>query len=95
MSKLKEVEKQLNISEEDEIQIAFEIDLINRIISLREKKGLSQAELAEMAKIKQSQLARFEKATHSPQLNSVLKILYPLGYTLKLEKIESYLKSYE
>lgn len=50
---------------------------------------MSQAELAEKANIKQSQLARFERATHSSQINSLLKVLYPLGYTLKLEKIKN------
>ena len=87
MKTWKNVRKNLNISKEDEVQIAFEKDLINKIISIREKEGLSQAELADKAKIKQSQVARFEKATHSPQINSLLKILYPLGYTLKLKKI--------
>lgn len=87
MKTWKNVRKNLNISKEDEVQIAFEKDLINKIISIREKEGFSQAELADKAKIKQSQVARFEKATHSPQINSLLKILYPLGYTLKLKKI--------
>lgn len=57
-------------------------------VSNREKEGMSQADLAEKANIKQSQLARFERATHSPQINSLLRVLYPLGYTIKLEKIK-------
>lgn len=89
MKTWKEIKKKLNISKEDKIQIAFEKDLINKIISIREKEGMSQAELAEKANIKQSQLARFERATHSSQINSLLKVLYPLGYTLKLEKIKN------
>ncbi len=88
MKTWREIRKKLNINKEDEIQIAFEKDLINKIISIREEEGMSQADLAEKANIKQSQLARFERATHSPQINSLLKVLYPLGYTLKLEKIK-------
>lgn len=88
MKKWKAVRKSLNLTKEDETAIAFEKDLINSIIDIREKKGMSQVELAEKANVKQSQIARFEKAVHSPQINSLIKILYPLGYTLKLEKIK-------
>ena len=88
MKNWKEVRKTLDLTKEDEMAIAFEKSLINSIIDIREKKGMSQVDLAEKANIKQSQLARFEKAVHSPQINSLFKILYPLGYTIKLEKIK-------
>ena len=87
MKTWKKIRKQLDINKEEEVQINFEKDLINQIIAIREREGLSQSELASKASVKQSQIARFEKATHSPQIDSILKILYPLGYTLKLEKI--------
>lgn len=87
MKNWKAVRKSLNLTKEDETAITFEKNLINSVIDIREKEGLSQIELANKANIKQSQLARFEKAIHSPQINSLIKILYPLGYTLKLEKI--------
>lgn len=88
MKNWKEVRKTLDLTKEDEMAIAFEKSLINSIIDIREKEGMSQVDLAEKANIKQSQLARFEKAVHSPQINSLFKILYPLGYTIKLEKIK-------
>lgn len=88
MKNWKNVRNSLNLSKEDEITITFEKDLINSVIDIREKKGMSQVELAQKANLKQSQIARFEKAVHSPQINSLIKILYPLGYTLKLEKIK-------
>lgn len=87
MKNWKTVRKSLNLTKEDETAIAFEKSLIDSVIDIREKKGLSQIELAKKANMKQSQLARFEKAVHSPQINSLIKILYPLGYTLKVEKI--------
>lgn len=87
MKNWKTVRKSLNLTKEDETAIAFEKSLIDSVIDIREKKGLSQIELAKKANMKQSQLARFEKAVHSPQINSLIKILYPLGYTLKAEKI--------
>lgn len=88
MKNWKTVRESLNLTKEDEIAIAFEKDLINSVIDIREKEGMSQVELAKKANIKQSQVARFEKAVHSPQINSLIKILFPLGYTLKLEKIK-------
>ena len=88
MKNWKTIRKSLNLTHEDERAISFEKDLINSVIDIREKKGISQVELAKKANIKQSQIARFEKAIHSPQINSLIKILYPLGYTLKLEKIK-------
>lgn len=89
MKKWKTVRKSLNLTKEDEAAIILEKKLINSIIEIREKEGVSQAELAKRVNLKQPQLARFEKAVHSPQVNSLLKILYPLGYTLKLEKIKN------
>lgn len=88
MKNWKTIRESLNLTKEDEIAIAFEKDLINSVIDIREKEGMSQVELAKKANIKQSQVARFEKAVHSPQINSLIKILFPLGYTLKLEKIK-------
>lgn len=89
MKNWKTIRKSLNLTKEDETAIAFEKNLINSVIDIREKEGISQIELAKKANVKQSQIARFEKAVHSPQINSILKILYPLGYTLKLEKIKN------
>ena len=89
MKNWKSVRKSLNLTKEDEIAIEFEKNLIKSVIDIREKKGMTQVALAKKANLKQSQLARFEKAIHSPQVNSLIKILYPLGYTLKLEKIKT------
>jgi len=36
--------------------------------------------------VKQPVISRLESAVHSPQINSILKILKPLGYTLAVVK---------
>lgn len=87
MKNWKLVRKNINLTKEDEIAIKLEKSLIDSVIDIRKKEDLSQIELAKRANIKQSQLARFERAVHSPQVNSLIKILYPLGYTIKLERI--------
>ena len=76
MKNWKTIRKSLNLTKEDEMAIAFEKNLINSVIDIREKEGISQIELAKKANVKQSQIARFEKAVHSPQINSILKILF-------------------
>ena len=59
------------------------------MIALRKTQGLSQAALAEKCHIKQPALARMERLSHSPRLDSLLRILLPLGYTLRIEPLEN------
>ena len=79
-----EFRKELNISEEDEKIIAIEKEIIRAMVEIREEQGLSQSELAKKCNIKQPVIARMEKSVHSPQINSLLKILVKLGYTLQI-----------
>jgi predicted transcriptional regulator len=83
----KEVRTELHVSDEDEAIIALEKDLIKSIVKIREEQGLSQAQLAKLCNVKQPLIARMETASHSPQIDSLLRILIPLGYTLKIEPI--------
>lgn len=88
MTTWNEFRKELNITPEDENQIRFEKELILTMIKIREEKGLTQAQLAEMCNVKQPVIARLESATHSPRIDSILKILTQLGYTLKIVPLE-------
>ena len=83
-----EVRKELNTTTEEECIIEFEKELIRTLVEIREKQGLSQAELALKCNVKQPSIARMEKAIHSPQVDSLLKVLVPLGYTLKIVPIK-------
>ncbi len=88
MSNWKEFRKELKITPEEENIIAFEKDLIRTMVTIREEQGISQADLAEKCNVKQPVIARMEKAVHSPQINSLLKVLVPLGYKLQIVPIE-------
>lgn len=88
MTEWREVRKELNISAEDENLIELEKELLRTLVQLREEKGLTQAQLAELCHVKQPVIARMESAAHSPQIDSLLKILAPLGYTLKIVPME-------
>ena len=81
------VRGELKIDDKDEAIVQIEKDLIRTMIKIREEQGLTQAQLAEKCNVTQPVIARMEKAVHSPQIDSLLKILTPLGYTLKIEPL--------
>lgn len=58
------------------------------MVDIREEKGLTQSQLAEICNVKQPVIARLESSVHSPQIDSLLKILVPLSYTLQIVPIE-------
>lgn len=69
-------------------KINFEIDLIGKMIEAREEKGLSQRDLAEITGVKQPAIARLESMKTTPQIDTLFKLLNPLGYTLSIVPLE-------
>lgn len=63
--------------------------LISEIVAARKAAGLSQKKLADICGLPQSTIARTEARTNSPSVETLLKILAPLGKTLTLSDIES------
>lgn len=80
--------KEFDLSDEDERIIDMEKNLIRTLVSIREENGITQSQLAELSGVKQPTIARLEKSLHSPQLDSMLKVLVPLGYTLQIVPIK-------
>jgi len=76
-----------NVSEEDKREIEFQTELIGRLIEVRNSKNFSQRKLAEICNVKQPEIARIESFKCSPQVDTLFKLLVPLGYTLKIEAI--------
>lgn len=72
---------------EERQKINFEVELIGKMIEAREQKGYSQRELAELSGIKQPAIARMETMKTTPRIDTLLKILHPLGYTLSITPI--------
>ena len=71
----------------DDVLRDLESKIIQDAIKIRESSGVSQKNLAKASGLYQSAIARMEKNTHSPSLATILKVLVPLGYTLKVEKL--------
>lgn len=65
------------ISESD-----LRVSIINEIINARNEKGISQKQLELMSGVKQPVIARLEKGQTNPQLDTILKLLVPLGKKL-------------
>lgn len=65
------------------------VALIGELIKARQEKGLSQKKLEELSGVKQPIIARMEKGITSPQIDTVLKILAPLGKTLAVVPLDN------
>lgn len=87
MSKLKkweDIEKGFNFTPEENAEMELEMDIIRATIEARKKAKLTQKELSEKSGIKQPSIAKIESLVHSPQATTLIKMLYPMGYTLKV-----------
>ena len=62
-------------------------NIINAIIRRRNELGYSQRDLANLCNIPQSTVARIEKLIVNPNLDTLFKILIPLGLTLTVSQI--------
>ena len=74
----------------DEIaESELRVSIIGELIKARQEKGISQKKLEELSGVKQPVIARMEKGNTSPQLDTILKILAPLGKTLAVVPLET------
>lgn len=83
-----EYSKALKFTIEEQKIIDLEYEIIKAIINLREKSKISQRLLSKITGIKQPAISKIEKHKNSPQLNTILKLLTPLGYTLEVVPID-------
>ena len=73
-----------NLTQAEKDEIEFETRLMGKLIEARESKGISQKRLAEMSGLKQPAIARLERMQATPQIDTLFKVLKPLGYTLAI-----------
>lgn len=77
-----------NVSPAERAKIEFEVELIGKLIAAREAKGLTQQQLAEAAGIKQSAVARMETLKATPQIDTLFKVLTPMGFKLTIVPVD-------
>ena len=73
-----DVEKEM-FTPEEIAESDLRVALIGELIKARQEKGISQKQLEELSGVKQPVIARMEKGYTSPQLDTILKLLLPLG----------------
>jgi ribosome-binding protein aMBF1 (putative translation factor) len=64
------------------------VALIGELIKARQERGISQKKLEELSGVKQPIIARMEKGTTNPQIDTILKVLAPLGKTLAIVPLD-------
>lgn len=64
------------------------VALIGELIKARQEKGISQKKLEELSGVKQPVIARMEKGITNTQVDTILKVLLPLGKTLAVVPFE-------
>ncbi|MFH1453003.1 MAG: helix-turn-helix transcriptional regulator [Armatimonadota bacterium] len=87
MEKWKNVRKEIlsNSKVAKEYDKLTSVDIAAQIINAREKKGITQSELADMAGTSQSAIARLESGRHCGcSIRTLVKIARALGFTLKV-----------
>lgn len=66
----------------------LEYNLICDFIKLRNELGLSQQKMADESGVIREMIAVIENQKKHPQINTLIKILEPFGYTLSITKIK-------
>ena len=76
-----DVRKEL-LTPEEIAESDLRVALIGELIKARKERELSQRELEALSGVKQPVIARMENGSTVPNLNTILKVLAPLGKTL-------------
>ena len=77
------------LTAEEILESDLRVAPIGELIKARQERGLSQKKLEELSGVKQPVIARMEKGQTSPQLDTILKVLAPLGKTLAIVPLNS------
>lgn len=75
------------------IECSYDADKLNELfikefIKFRKENNLTQDLLGKYANVSREKIARIEAGMHSPTIYNLLKILGPIGYTIKIEKVK-------
>ena len=83
-----EVQSEL-FAPEEIIESNLRVQLMGELIKARREQGISQKKLEELSGVKQPVIARMEKGYTSPQIDTLLKVLAPLGKTIAIVPIKA------
>ncbi|MBQ6493134.1 MAG: helix-turn-helix transcriptional regulator [Erysipelotrichaceae bacterium] len=81
--------KNIDSASKDEMEnIETMASIISSLIEQRNALGISQRRLAELCNMPQASIARIESYKSTPSLDTLLKIMKPLGLTLTVSVID-------
>ena len=83
----KEVRPELYTAEEIR-ESDLRVAIIGELIKARQEQNLSQRDLEQLSGVKQPIISRMEAGETSPQIDTVLRVLAPLGKTLAVVPLE-------
>ena len=84
-----EKENVLEYIQNEQYLLDKEYELISELVKIRSDKKMSQKKLSELVEMSQPSLARLESKRISPGIDTMLKLLAPLGYTLEIVPIDN------
>ena len=76
------------ITEEEIRESELRVALMSEIIRARKELNITQQKLEELSGVKQPVIARMENMTTNPKIDTVMRVLAPLGKTLAVVPIE-------
>jgi len=79
----------MNKEEKFVIEEKLNQEFIFEFIKLRHNLGLTQQQMANKSNVLRDKIAKIEAGIYPPNIKSLFKILGPLGYTIKIEKIDN------
>ncbi len=83
-----EEHKLIQKMQDEQKVIDLEYNLVCDFIRLRNELGLTQKQMADEAHVVREMISVIENRTKHPQINTLIKILKPFGYTLSITKID-------
>lgn len=83
----KDAKKLNNTTKEDIEEMEVLANIISSIIEKRNELGISQRELADICGLPHSSVARIESCAVKPKVETLIKIMKPLGLTLTAKAI--------
>ena len=81
-------ENEGNLTQDDLDEIKLEEEIIKATIEVRKSAKLTQQELSELSGIVQPSIAKIENFTRTPQYTTLMRLLRPMGYTIKVVPLD-------
>lgn len=81
-------ESMTSLTDEEKQEIDMMSEIISQIIIRRQELGISQRELEKLSGVRQEAICRMEKTKNLPQLDTLVKLMIPLGLKLSVKRAQ-------